>query len=534
MARELVAGKYKLIRLLGRGGMGEVHEATHLSTGRRVAVKLLTFVQTTGDDDPNRLKEVTTRFYREARATGQIDSPHVVEILDAGADEESLQPFIVMEYLTGNDLQQVLKRTGTLNVQTALKVTAQAALGLAKAHVGNIIHRDIKPANIFLAQEEATGRVVVKLVDFGIARLKTEEGHDLTQDLTRTGSMLGSPTYMAPEQARGLKSIDGRVDVWSLGIVLYKLLTGTTPHERGEGGLGELLIRICVVPAPSVQERAPWIPPGVAQVVHRALKLDPTERYASGQEFYEALLPLIEGGSLELDESVLAGATDEERSFVAAKADISSVSLTQRGSAVSGLGDDGLPHDQTRMTMSGGEGYYLAKRGKTNWLLGGAAAGLLLIGGAGVIGYGQLAKKDDGFQGRAPASMPSGYSPNELPALPSIAPAPPEIQKAYLRVPKKSKVTVDGKPVTVEDDSTVLLEGELGSAFVVIVSNGSQSGKGAVAIVRNPAGVIVAAPGTVEYAPRGGGGTRGDKPKDPTGPTTAPTKPDPGIDTTFR
>lgn len=506
MARELVAGKYKLVRLLGRGGMGEVHEATHLATGRRVAVKLLTFVQTTGDDDPNRLKEVTTRFYREARATGQINSPHVVEILDAGADEESLQPFIVMEYLIGNDLQQVLKRTGTLNVQSALKVTAQAALGLAKAHTTNIIHRDIKPANIFLAKDERRGNVVVKLVDFGIARLKTEEGHDLTQDLTRTGSMLGSPTYMAPEQARGLKSIDGRVDVWSLGIVLYKLLTGTTPHERGEGGLGELLIRICVVPAPSVQERAPWIPPEVAQVVHKALKLDPTERYASGQEFYEALQPLIEGSTLELDESLLEGASDEERAFVAAKADISSISLTQRGSAVSAL-DDGAPHDQTRMTMSGGEGYYLAKRGKTNWVVGVGATALVLAGVGGAIGYG---KYTAGKEVQLVASMPVSTAP----VLPPPQPSAPEIHKAYLRVPKKSKVTLDGKPATVEDDGTVLLEGELGSAFNVVVSSGSQNGKGAVAIVRNPAGVIVAAPGTVEYAPRGGGVP---KPKDSAG-----------------
>ncbi len=522
MAREMVAGKYKLLRLLGRGGMGEVHEATHLSTGRRVAVKLLTFVASTGDDDPNRMTEVTTRFYREARATGQINSPHVVEILDAGEDEELKQPFIVMEYLVGNDLQQVLRRTGTLTVQSALKVTAQAALGLAKAHVGNIIHRDIKPANIFLAKDEPSGRVVVKLVDFGIARLKTEEGHDLTQDLTRTGSMLGSPTYMAPEQARGLKSMDARVDVWSLAIVLYKLLTGTTPHERGEGGLGELLIRICVVPAPSIQERAPWIPPEVAQVVHKALKLDPAERYASGQEFYDALMPLIEGGSLDLDESLLEGASDDERAVIAAKADISSVSLTQRGSAVTQLGDDGMSPDQTRMTMSGGEGYYLAKRGKTNWILGAMAAGMLVVGGGGVLAYGQFNKE------AAPAIAPLPMA--TLPAAPVSAqplpPVVPDVQKAYLRVPKKAKVTVDGKSVPVEDDTTVLLEGELGSAFNVIVSNGAQSEKRAVAIVRNPAGVIVAAPSSIEFPARASGkhSKEPDKPQQP-----SPAKPPPGL-----
>src|SRR4051794_6908329 len=197
--------------------MGSVYEAEHTATGRRVAVKVITAADLTRDST------VVTRFQREARAAGAIDTQHITQVLDAGVDSADGRPFLVMEYMTGEDLQHVIKRIGPLSPDVALRVVAQACLGLQKAHEAHVVHRDIKPANLFLAKRDA-GEIIVKLLDFGIAKVKMEQAQGNADDagLTKTGSMIGSPLYMSPEQARGdVKNIDHRTDIWSMGIVLY-------------------------------------------------------------------------------------------------------------------------------------------------------------------------------------------------------------------------------------------------------------------------------------------------------------------------
>ncbi|HEY4122504.1 MAG TPA: serine/threonine-protein kinase, partial [Byssovorax sp.] len=228
MIGQTLAGQYEIVRQLGSGGMGAVYEALSQSH-ERVAIKV---IQT---GDIARDKALVGRFHREAKAATGIDTEHIVRVLATGTDETNDQPFMVMEYLTGEDLHHLFHRVGPLTPDLALRVIGQVCIGLAKAHEARVVHRDIKPANIYLAERELPPDVpggppkktrIVKLLDFGIAKIKMEKANATdTTGLTRTGSMLGSPLYMSPEQARGSKSIDHRADIWSLGIVFYQALT---------------------------------------------------------------------------------------------------------------------------------------------------------------------------------------------------------------------------------------------------------------------------------------------------------------------
>ncbi len=278
----ILDGKYQIVRQLGAGGMGAVYEARHRGTGRRVAVKVIA----TGSLTQN--PEVIGRFQREAMASGAIESQYIAQVLDTGVDPATGGPYTVMELLVGEDLQQAMERLGAVAPELALRIAAQACLGLRKAHEAGVVHRDIKPANLFLAKRE-DGDIVVKLLDFGIAKVHQDplagaEGAGLTQ----TGAMLGLPIYMSPEQARGKKDLDHRTDIWSLGVVLYEALTGSTPHGHVET-FGELILQICSAVPRHVQELAPWVPPEVAAIVHRALALDPAQRFASAVEMADAI-----------------------------------------------------------------------------------------------------------------------------------------------------------------------------------------------------------------------------------------------------
>jgi eukaryotic-like serine/threonine-protein kinase len=281
-------GKYRIDRLVGAGAMGAVYEGEHTGTGRRVAIKVIS------SGDVSHDKKLVARFQREAKAAGAIDTQHITQVLDAGEDDSG-SPYLVMELLHGEDLQSAIKRLGPLPPELALRIVAQTCLGLAKAHEAGVVHRDIKPANLFLARRDA-GELLVKLLDFGIAKVKMDHAADTeNMALTKTGSMLGSPLYMSPEQAKGLKTIDHRADLWSLGIVLYQALTGKTPYDHCDA-LGGLIIAICHEDVTPVQELAPWVAPEIATIVHRALQRDPAARYQSAMEMFEALKPLLPHG----------------------------------------------------------------------------------------------------------------------------------------------------------------------------------------------------------------------------------------------
>jgi serine/threonine protein kinase len=290
----VIAGKYRLLSTLGQGGMAVVHRAEHLETGKQVAVKLLT----PGEKSPEIStweadRELIGRFQREARAAGSLDAEHIVEVFDAGIDPDTGTPYLVMELLQGGDLQALVQERGALPAELALRLCGQALTGLAAAHEWNIVHRDVKPANLFLCQD-ARGAIRVKLLDFGIAKAKAgpeQPAHALTQP----GSLLGTPQYMAPEQLESPGAVDARADVWSMGAVLYRCLTGETPHAGCET-IGSLMAALLTRPVPSVQERAPWVSPAVAALVDRALGREPRSRYASAAVMLAAVKALCPAG----------------------------------------------------------------------------------------------------------------------------------------------------------------------------------------------------------------------------------------------
>jgi len=283
----VIGGKYRVVRQLGQGGMGAVYEALD-ERGGRVAVKVIMTELANN-------ATLVGRFEREAMAASAIDTPHIAKALDTGTDAQSGLPYLVMELLDGEDIDQLQKRLGPLPNDLALRIGAQACVALQKAHESRVLHRDIKPANLFLAKQD--GGRLVKLLDFGVAKVRPEVSRSTaeTAGLTRTGSMLGSPLYMSPEQARGYKDIDFRSDLWSLGVVLYKMLAGRTPHADTEE-LGELIVLICTEQPEPIQDIAPWVPPEVAAVVHRALRFSPAERYASAAEMQAAIMGLLPAG----------------------------------------------------------------------------------------------------------------------------------------------------------------------------------------------------------------------------------------------
>ena len=296
-----VDAKYQVVRLLGRGGMGAVYEAVHLGTGRRVALKVI---------NPDELgsDETIARFKREARASGGIDSQHVVQVLDTGIDPKTKSPYLVLELLSGEDLGQAVDR-GPLPWDAVLRVMAQACSGLAKAHRHGIVHRDIKSANLFLAQREEN-EIIVKLLDFGIAKLRPEAlpGSNRLK-LTRSGSILGSPLYMSPEQVTGAGELDARSDIFSLGVTMYEALCGVAPNQE-QTKLGALVVAIGSGKGIPLRTRAPALPDAVIAIVDKATALHPEDRFQSANEMQAAIVALLPGSSA-LDKAMFAPLTSE-------------------------------------------------------------------------------------------------------------------------------------------------------------------------------------------------------------------------------
>jgi len=289
---QLLEGKYRIERILGAGGMGVVVAAHHVQLDERVAIKFL-------HPRAVRDQEAMARFLREARAAVKIKSEHVARVLDVGS-LSSGEPYMVMEYLEGSDLSKQIRAHGALAVSQAVVFVLQACDAIANAHAIGIVHRDLKPANLFCTRT-SDGLPSVKVLDFGISKL-TQEAAMAAPDhvLTSTAAVMGSPFYMSPEQMQSSKAVDVRTDIWSLGTILFELLTGRVPFDAAT--VPELVIKIVTQPAPSVRSFSPDVPEGLAAVVARCLEKDRERRYANVALFARALIefapahvrPLIE------------------------------------------------------------------------------------------------------------------------------------------------------------------------------------------------------------------------------------------------
>src|SRR3954471_8518333 len=281
---QILAGKFRIERVLGQGGMGIVVAATHLQLEERVALKFLL---------PDALgnPEAVERFAREARAAVKIKSEHVARVSDVGTLEGG-SPYMVMEYLHGEDLASHVQRNGAMSLPEAVEFLLQACEAIAEAHALGIVHRDLKPANLFVTRR-ADGSPCIKVLDFGISKLTpTGPGASPERGRTKTRSIMGSPLYMSPEQMSSTRSVDMRTDIWALGVILYETLTGRVPFEA------ETMPQLCGMvlqdPPRPLRQLRPDLPDSLQAVVLRCLEKKRENRYANVAEFALALAPFGE------------------------------------------------------------------------------------------------------------------------------------------------------------------------------------------------------------------------------------------------
>ena len=279
----VVAGKYRIERMIGQGAMGAVFAACHEPLQKRIALKILF-------EEHLHSPETVSRFFNEARAAAGIESEHVARVLDVGQLETGA-PFMALELLEGADLAEVLQQDKPLSVHDVVDWILQALEALAEAHSLGVVHRDLKPANLFLARRR-DGTRVVKVLDFGISKFSGLMGAQPT--FTATSLILGSPVYMAPEQLRNAKSVDARADIWAIGVVLYELLSGRLPFLADN--VAGLFVAVLEHQPASLQKCRPDIPPELDEVVMRCLSRDIEARFQSVADLAVALAPIARGG----------------------------------------------------------------------------------------------------------------------------------------------------------------------------------------------------------------------------------------------
>jgi eukaryotic-like serine/threonine-protein kinase len=265
---QVVAGKYRIDSVIGEGGMGYVVVAYHLQLDTKVAIKLLRAEMATN-------AEAVERFAREARAAVRITSPHVARVFDVGQLENGA-PYMVMEFLEGGDLSNLIHKRGPLPIQEAVDYVLQACEAIAEAHAAGIVHRDLKPANLFCARRP-DGSVTIKVLDFGISKLTGGAAGALNH--TKTTAIMGSPFYMSPEQMESTRGVDIRTDVWGLGIILYELVTGRTPFEGNT--MPEVCLRIATQQPPPLRSLRMDAPAALELAILRCLEKDRDKRYGN-------------------------------------------------------------------------------------------------------------------------------------------------------------------------------------------------------------------------------------------------------------
>jgi hypothetical protein len=269
---QILDGKYRIVRLIGEGGMGSVFEGVNTFISRRVAIKVL-HAAAAGNE------AVLKRFEREAQAAGRIGSDHILEVLDLGTLPDG-DRYMVMEYLDGEELSKRIERMGVIPPRQLASLIRQTLVGLRAAHAAEIVHRDLKPDNIFILREKA-GHADYKIIDFGISKFNALSGD---MSMTTTGAVMGTPFYMSPEQAKGAAGVDARTDLYAVGVIMYEALTGRVPFEGTS--FNDLMFKIVLSDAPPLPES---VPEDFRVIVQKAMARDPSQRFQSSDEFLRAI-----------------------------------------------------------------------------------------------------------------------------------------------------------------------------------------------------------------------------------------------------
>ena len=456
-----VGGKYEIRRILGAGGMGVVCEAVHLDLGKRVAIKLI-------DKTMKESELIVARFRREARAAGQINSEHIVDVFDVGADAR-VGLYMVMEHLTGEDLQSRLERDKRIDVKTGVMIAHQVARGLAKAHEAGVIHRDLKPANVFLTERD-NGQMLVKLLDFGVSKLLGEAPGSAR--ITGSGTPIGTPLYMSPEQAEGKDDVDGRADIWSLGAVIYEALAGAPPFAD-RGSYHGTIVGILTSRPKLLHDVAPWVPEELAKVVDAMLVHDRDARIPTAlavtQRLLDAFPTVLPDGTGKLTAVIVphsAAAVDAtgdtevftSASFAAARASRPSAPGNEQTSdRTSGPVRDGV-YDSTRTIPDSNEAARTAAARPVEAAREPSHVGPI-TGGSGPKTAPLVPSAPISDRGSAPGPRPSSSAGGvALPATPSVieplpvselAPSTVRDERLALRAERRRKMTLASIALTI-------------------------------------------------------------------------------------
>lgn len=353
---DTIDDKYRIVKLLGEGGMGAVYEGENVRIHRRVAIKILHSNVASSED-------AVQRFEREAQAAGRIGSEHIVEVLDLG-DLPSGDRYMVMEYLDGESLNDRIANAGKLSPQATAGIIIDMLEGLSAAHDAGIIHRDLKPDNVFLLTNKNGKRDFVKIVDFGISKFSSLGGEF---SMTRTGAVMGTPYYLSPEQAKGERELDARSDIYAVGVILYEAVAGRVPFD-GET-FNELLFKIVLEPVPPLSTYVPDIDEHFAAIVEKAMARDRALRFQSAKEMKLALSAWLEGQPAAPELFASAGAA-----------------TATPGQMTPQMAFDG--HAGTVMQTNGAwantNSNSRASAGSKKFVIAGAAAAAILLGGFGL------------------------------------------------------------------------------------------------------------------------------------------------------
>lgn len=439
----LIAGKYRIEAEIGRGSMGTVYRAVHVTLGQRVAIKLIS-----GEHSPS--AEMRQRFSVEAKAAAKLRSRHVVQVIDDGETPEG-NPYIVLELLEGETLEQRLAREHDLPLADAVRVVVHVGRALARAHAQGIVHRDLKPANVFLVKsDDDEAGWVAKVLDFGIAKVAQQAG------TTQAGTVLGTPLFMSPEQVRGASSVDHRADLYSLGMCLFRMLTGE--HAFYSESYSELLVAICTRPLPLLREKAPWLPVPLESWFQRACAKLPIDRFQSADEMTEALQAAAGGASpVSKHKSVPEGRIAPETlvgfapPLMTAPLQPGELGLSQtqrlepppRGEPPVTPVAVSVAHDDPAST--GAE--WLPRRRNLRPLVIGVGLGLLALAAL-ALTLQLLGRRTRGdASATLPGARPHGSASTPPLAVSRRAPAPPQPEAPAASVPPVSSVTAEAAPL---------------------------------------------------------------------------------------